>query len=157
MNSKNNRTSPLCYVKLCPLFQSRQWIQTEVIVRKCSIQAKIAIFCPRDFQTWWMTLKKIGHLFYATSSVVHHFVPIGQFISELQSGNTEFGWKSAILFPIWPWNSTGDLKKINKRKQNNRTPILCHFKLCQIFRSHQSMQTEVTFRKRPIRFKIGNL
>ena len=31
--------------------------------------------------------KTIGHLFYATSSFVHHFVAIGQFKLELQSGN----------------------------------------------------------------------
>ena len=31
-------------------------------------------------------LKKIGHLFYATSSFVQHFVAIGEFKLELQSG-----------------------------------------------------------------------
>ena len=29
----------------------------------------------------------MGHLFYATSSFVHHFVAIGEFNLELQSGN----------------------------------------------------------------------
>ena len=32
--------------------------------------------------------KTIGHLFYATSSFVQHFVAIGEFKLELQSGNT---------------------------------------------------------------------
>ena len=37
------------------------------------------------FDGWpWKT---IGHLFYATSSFVHHFVAIGEFKMELQSGN----------------------------------------------------------------------
>ena len=38
--------------------------------------------------------KTIGHLFYATSSFVHHFVAIGEFKLELQSGNAQFGSKS---------------------------------------------------------------
>ena len=32
--------------------------------------------------------KTIGHLFYAASSFVQHFVAIGEFKLELQSGNT---------------------------------------------------------------------
>ena len=32
-----------------------------------------------DVETWQMTLKKIGLLFYATSSYVHHFIAIGEF------------------------------------------------------------------------------
>ena len=35
--------------------------------------------------------KTIGHLFYATSSFVHHFVPIGEFKLKLQSGNAQSG------------------------------------------------------------------
>ena len=31
--------------------------------------------------------KKIGHLFYATLSFLHHFVAIDEFKLELQSGN----------------------------------------------------------------------
>ena len=41
-----------------------------------------------QFDVWpWKT---IGHLFYATSSFVHHFAAIGEFKLELQSGNTQF-------------------------------------------------------------------
>ena len=35
----------------------------------------------------WSQLKTIGHLFYATSSFVQHFVAIDEFKLELQSGN----------------------------------------------------------------------
>ena len=35
--------------------------------------------------------KNIGHLSYATSSFVHHFVAIGEYKLELQSGNTQSG------------------------------------------------------------------
>ena len=34
---------------------------------------------PCDLEIWRMTLKTIGHLFYATSNFVQHFVPIGEF------------------------------------------------------------------------------
>ena len=44
---------------------------------------------PQNFYGWrWKT---IGHLFYATSSFVQHFVAIGEFKLELQSGNAQSG------------------------------------------------------------------
>ena len=42
--------------------------------------------------------KTIGHLFTATSSFVQHFVAIGEFKLELQSGNAQSGSKSTIFF-----------------------------------------------------------
>ena len=64
-----------------------------------------------DLQTWQMTLKKIGHLFYATSSFVHHFVAIGEFKLELQSRNAQFGSNSTIFRAMRPSNLTDDLEK----------------------------------------------
>ena len=59
----------------------------------------------------WSQLKTIGHLFYATSSFVYHFVPIGEFKLELQSGNTQF-WSNLMIFrAMRPWNLTDDLEK----------------------------------------------
>ena len=55
--------------------------------------------------------KTIGHLFYATSSFVHHFVPIGEIKLVLQSGNAPFGSKSAIFWAVWPRNFTDDPQK----------------------------------------------
>ena len=55
--------------------------------------------------------KTIGHLFYATSSFVHHLVPIGEFKLELQSGNSEFGSSSTSFRAVRPWNLTDDLAK----------------------------------------------
>ena len=52
--------------------------------------------------------KTIGHLFYATSSFVHHFVPIGEFKLELQSGNAQFRSKSTIFWAVWPRNFMDD-------------------------------------------------
>ena len=42
---------------------------------------------------------------------LHHFVAIGQFKLELQSGNAQFGSKSTIFLAVWPWNWTDDLEK----------------------------------------------
>ena len=72
--------------------------------------SKSVIFLSRmtlKFNEWpWIT---IGHLFYATSSFMHHFVAIGEFKLELQSGNTQFGSKSMIFRAVWLWPLTYDL------------------------------------------------
>ena len=109
MNSKNNRAIPLCYVKLCALFQSHQWIQTGVTGWKCSIWIKIGNISSRvtlKFDGW--SKKTIGHLFYAPSSFSHHFVAICKFKLELQSGIAQIGAKFALTsvsltFDLWPW------------------------------------------------------
>ena len=41
--------------------------------------------------------------------------------------------------------------------KNNRAPLLCYFKLCASFRSHQWIQTGVTVQNRPIWVKICDL
>ena len=65
---------------------------------------------PRDLEIWQMTLETIGHLFYATSSFVQHFVAIGEFKLELQSGNAQSGSHSTIFRAVWPWNLIDDLE-----------------------------------------------
>ena len=79
---------------------------------KAQFGSKSTIFLSRvtlKFNGWpWKT---IGHLFYATSSFVHHFIPIGEFKFELQSGNAQFGSKSTIFLAVWPRNFTDDPQK----------------------------------------------
>ena len=77
---ENNRAPLLRYIKMCASFQSYRWIQTGVTVRKRSIRFKISDFLGRETskcggRPW----KTIGHLFFITSSIVHHFVAIGKF------------------------------------------------------------------------------
>ena len=55
--------------------------------------------------------KTIGHLFFAVSSFVQHFIAIGEFKLELQSGNAQFGSNSTIFRVMWPLNLTDDLEK----------------------------------------------
>ena len=68
-------------------------------------------FAPYDLEIWRMTLKTIGHLFYVASSFMRHFISISEFIFKLQAGNAHFGSKSAIFYPVWPWNLTDDLEE----------------------------------------------
>ena len=111
--------------------------------------SKFAIFCP----VWPSHLtndlgKTIGHLFYTTSSFVHHFKAMGEFKLKLQSRNAQFSSKSAIfvLCDIEIWWLT---------MENNRAPLLYYIKLCASFQSHGWIQTGVTVWKRSIRVKIG--
>ena len=118
MTSKNNVAYLLYYIKLCASFQIHRWIQTRITVRKRPIEVKIGDILSRvtlKFDGW--TCKTIGNIFYATLSSVHHPKAIGKLNLKLQSGNAQFGSKSAILSLISAWNFTVDLK-------NNRAPML---------------------------------
>ena len=112
MTLQNNRAPLLYYIKLCVSFQIHRWIQTEVTLRKPSIRVEISNFLSLmtlKFDGWpWKT---IGHLFYITSSFVHHFKSICELKQKLQSRNAQFGSKSAIFCPVWPWNLTDALEK----------------------------------------------
>ena len=125
---KNNRAPLLCYFKLCAWFHNHQWFQTGDTVRKPPIWVKIDKFyscVTLQFHVWpWKT---IGHLFYTTSSFVHHFVAIGEFKLELQSGNAHAWSKSTIFLAVWPCNLMYDLEK-----QQGTSSILLQA-LCIIF------------------------
>ena len=51
---------------------------------------------------------------------------------------------------IWRFYEPCDLEIWCMALQNNRVPLLCYFKLLASFRSHWSIPTWVTVRKRPI-------
>ena len=112
MTLENNRARLQWYFKLCASFGSHLWIQTGVTVRKCPIWVKIDNFFSRvtfQFDVWpWKT---IGLLFYVAPSLLHHFITIGEFKLELQSGNAQSGSKSTIFCATWPSNLTDDLEK----------------------------------------------
>ena len=77
---------------LCASFQSHWHIQTGITIQKRSIRVKVGDFLSRvtlkiDVWPW----KTIGHLFYTTSSFVHHFKSIGEVKFELQPGNAQVG------------------------------------------------------------------
>ena len=74
---------------------------------------------------------------------MHHYKSIDELKLKLQSGNAQFGSKSAIFCPVWPGN-------------NNRAPLLYYIKLCASFQIHRWIQIWVTVRKRSIWVKIDN-
>ena len=106
MTLKNNRAPLLCYFKLCATFRTHWWIQTGVTVWKRPIWVKFDDFKSRvtlKFAGWpWKT---IGHLFYATSSFVQHFIAIGE--SKLRvTVRKRLSWvvtSVTLTFDLWPW------------------------------------------------------
>ena len=109
---KNNRATLLHYIKLCASFQSHRWIQSGVTVRKRLNGVEIGNFLScvtLKFERWpWKTIR---HLSYAASSFKNHFIAVGEFKLELQSGNLQIGSKSTIFCPQCPWNLTDNLEK----------------------------------------------
>ena len=104
--------------------------------------SKLAIFLSRvTLKSNGWPWKTIGHPFYATSSFVHHFMAIGQFKLELQSGNAKFGSNGRVFYPC-------DLKIWRVTLKNNKAPLLCHIKPCASYHCHMWIQIGVTVRKR---------
>ena len=101
-----NRASLLCYFKLCAPFQRHRWIQTGITVQKHPIWVKIDDFFLSRVTLKFdgRPLKAIGPLSYATSSSLHHFIVIGDFKLELQSGNCQVGF-----WHLQPWPLISDL------------------------------------------------
>ena len=96
-------------------------------------------FFPCELEIRRITLKNIKAPFFATSSFVYHFIAIGQFKLELQSGNAQFGTKSTIFVPC-------DLEIWQMTLKNYKAPLLYNFKLCASFHSHLWIQTGVRAR-----------
>ena len=113
-------TSPLCTHSINQIFfffvqQSKsEGFEScdRPIVRKGPIWVKIGDVLSRvtlKFDGWpWKT---IWHLFFAVSSFVQHFIAIGEFKLELQSGNAQFGSNATIFRAMWPCNLTYDLEQ----------------------------------------------
>ena len=124
----------VCRFKLCASFHSHRWIRTKVTVRKRSIRVEIGDFFSRvtlKFYGWhWKT---IGHLFFATSSFVHHFVAIGDSNWSYSLETPNFGSKSTMFLPcdleIWRM----PLKKQTKKQG---TYLKQHQALCIISSSY---------------------
>ena len=164
-------------------FHSHWIIWIGVTNQKCSNSNQIISFSPCvtlkfDRCPW----KTIGHLFYVTWSLVHHFVDIGEFKLELQSATAQFWSKSAIFRPMRPWNLRDHLEQDKSEgcdscdrpcnftligfslcnletwwmtSKNNRAPLIYYIKLSASFQIHRWTQTGVTVRKCSIQVKIG--
>ena len=92
---KYNKAPLICYLKLCGLFSSHQWIQIGVNSPEMPNlgQNRRFFLCHLTLKFARRPWKTIGHLYYATSSFVYHLIAICEF--KLELGN---------LWP-WPWTS----------------------------------------------------
>ena len=99
MTLKNNRVSFVHH------FKAIGKLKLELQSGNAQFGSKSMLFC--SLWPWNVTndhkKKTIGHLFYAASSSVHHFVASGEFKLELQPGNAQLD--------VWPWDLTDDLEK----------------------------------------------
>ena len=105
MTLKNNRALLLYYVKLCASFQIHTWITA----RKHSSRVKIGDFLSRGtlkINAW--TWKTIGHLSYAASTFVHHFIANDEFKLVRKR---PIRVKIDDFLAMWPWNLTDNLEE----------------------------------------------
>ena len=99
-------------------------------------------------EIWWMTLK-------------NNSAPLLCYV-KLCASNQSHRWiqtyvtvrKCSIRVKIGDFLVPSDLAIWRMTLKNNRTHLLCCFKLCASFHSHQWILTGVTVRKRPIWVKI---
>ena len=113
MTLENNSVPLLYFIKFVHHLKTMVEFKLELQSRNAQLGSKSAFFSrvTLKFDGWpWKT---IGHLFYTISSFVHHFKAMGEFKLEFQSGNAQFGSKSAFLsrltlkFDGWPWKTIG--------------------------------------------------
>ena len=147
MALKNNRD-----LLPCPFFRFVRHfisIKLRLTVRKTWNRVKIGIFSPmtKKLDRWYW--KTIGHLAYASSTFMHHFLVISEFNFELQSRNHVIGKILAIFCSC-------DLEITQMTFKNSRASPLCSFKPYASFHSHQCILISVTVRKRPNRVKFDD-
>ena len=128
---ENNRAHFLCYFKLCASFRSPWWFQTSYSPATPNLGQirRFSGFVTLKFDGCpWKTTE---HLFYTTSSFVHHFVAIGEFKLELRSRDALFGSNSIfsrMKFDRWPWKTIVHLSKATSSFVHYFI-IVCEFKL----------------------------
>ena len=105
---------------------------------------------PCHLEIWWMTLKNnraplLCHFKLCAAFRTHWWIQTG--VNSPETPN---------LGQIWRFLEPCDLEIWRITLQNNRAPLLCHFKLCVSFYTHWWIQIWVTVRKRSIRVKIDD-
>ena len=113
-------------------------------------RSKSVIFVPCDLEISRMTLKKKGHLFYATCKIW------ASFHSHLWIRTGVTIWKIPILGQNWFFFWPCDLEILWITLKNNRAPLLCYFNLYGSFHSHLWIKTGDTVQKRAIWVEIDN-
>ena len=155
MTSKNCR-APLLFYAVSSFVHHHHFnaigeLKLELRSRKAQFGSKLAMFIhiyvTLTLHGWPWKNNRVSLLWYF--KLCASFLSISEFKLKLQSGNVQFGSKSAIFFVPC------DLEICQMTFKNNRVPLLCYFKLCASFHNHRCIQTRGTDRKRPIWVKIG--
>ena len=122
------RKSVHYYIKLCASFQIHRWIETEVTVRKHSIRAKICdFFVLCDLEILWMTLENNRAPFlYYTKLCASFQNPSVKSNWSYSPETLNLGQNRQFFVPC-------NLEIWRMTLQNNRAPLLCHFKLVYHF------------------------
>ena len=123
MTSKNNRALLVYYIKLCASFQIHRWSQTWVTVRKRSIWVKIGdFFVLCDLEIRWMTWKNIrAPLLYQIKLCIISKPWVN--LNWSHSPETLYSGQRRRFFVLC------DLEIWRMTLKNNRSPLLCCFKL----------------------------
>ena len=140
---KNNMAPLLCYFKLCASFHSHRSIEAGVTIRKRQIGVKIGdFFVPYDLEIWQTTLEnnRAPHKTY--------FKLCSSFHSHQSIQTAVTVRKCHIWGKNWRFFAPCELEIWQMTLKNNRTPLLCYFKLCAWFHCHMWIQTGVTVPKR---------
>ena len=127
----------------------RDLITVTCLVFLLKIGFKSLILGPCDLEILWKTSKNNKAPLLCYFKLCAAFHAICEFEMELQSGNAQFGSKSAIFCSVWPWNLTDDLEK-----QEGTSSML--LQVCASFHSRLWIQNGVTVWKRSIRVKISD-
>ena len=103
---QNNRAPLLGFIKFVHYFKAIIEFKLELQSGNAQFRSKLAIFfIPVDIEFRRMILKTIGHLFYATSNFLHHFLAICELKLELRPGNTQkhnfYQWQWLLQISWW--------------------------------------------------------
>ena len=105
---------------------------------------------PCDLENWRMTLKNnMAHL-------LHHIQLFCTILKPSVNSNLNYSLETLESGQNWRFFVPYDLDIWQMTLKNNTAHLLCNFKLCASFRSHEWNQTGVTVRKRPIVVKIDH-
>ena len=131
-------------------FIAISWFKLELQSRNAQFGLKSMFFVRCDLEIWQMTLEnKMTPLLYyiklCASFQSHGWIQTGVTVRKL-SIRVKIG-NFFVLCDLEIWLMT---------LKNNRAPLLCCFKLCASFLSHQWIKTRVTVRKNPIWVKIDD-
>ena len=103
---KNNRAPFLGFIKFVHYFKAIIEFKLELQSGNAQFRSKLAFFfIPGDIEIRRMILKTIGHLFYATSNFLHHFLAICELKLELRPGNAHkhhfYQWQWLLQISWW--------------------------------------------------------